>query len=110
MQTFNSFQELAAGTGTMTAFNTEQPVENAPSVPPITPSQPSSDRTPIPEWGNTLIGRVDKLEGRMERMEGEMKHVSQGIKGIRQDIAKLSGNPQQEGTGTGIDPRQYYNP
>ena len=66
------------------------------------PVQKPDDRKAIPEWGQTLTGRIDALE----------RKVDQGFAGINAKLDKLSGTPQQTDTGqeTGADSWQrFYN-
>ena len=86
MQTFNSFNNL---------IETEQSVENdefaAVSasdsltnnvIPPVTPSQPSSNLPPhIPQWRQSLTGRVETLEKDMATVKTNMA--------TKQDIREL---------------------
>lgn len=90
MRNVGDFSELdaIADGGDMGVFNTEQPVGNSTIggygsgfgskgtnfdsehlVTAVDDVKKTEDREAIPEWGQTLTGRVDKLEGRMERVE-----------------------------------------
>ena len=93
MQVFNSFQEMT-GTGdsvqsTMDVFNMEQAVANnifdfasnpdntvtPGGVKPVLPAQQTGDRNAIPEWGQTLTGRVDKLENEVRQVNGKVDEI-----------------------------------
>ena len=86
MRSVTDFSQLDATDGSdIGVFNTEQPIESAldvssnpdgtvtaGAVKPITSPQKPEDREAIPEWGQTLGARVDKLENEVRQMNKKM--------------------------------------
>jgi hypothetical protein len=93
MNSYSSFQGMVAGTeqnigDTMDVFSAVA-IENAPldlssnpngtvthgAVKPVSSVQESDNREVIPEWGQTLSGRVDRLENEMRQVNGKVDEI-----------------------------------
>ena len=90
----SQFESLGNGTekpqGTLSMFNHERVVENEPpfdlssnpdgtvtpgAVQPVAPALPSGDRNAVPEWGQTLGKRVDRLENEVKQVKKDTAEI-----------------------------------
>jgi hypothetical protein len=111
MNTYGSFQELMTGTtaNVISPFvNGEVLIENAnppiggygnqpqgtgtqldSAVPPVNPVQKTSEKEAMPQWGQTLTGRVNNLEKDVKQNTADIQEIKKTTGEI---LRKISGS------------------
>jgi len=102
MRNVGDFSELGAidGGGDMSVF-TEEPVENA--ITSVSAGQGANNPPPkIPEWGQTLAGRVNKLE---KKVDDGFAEIRKGLGAINEKLGIKSDTSRQTDTAQGTEPQ-----